>query len=53
MQGCSCKINWLVEKRTRKEHEKIIFECFDDRHALLVYSLIVESGLGFSIAMFG
>ena len=46
----SCSINcWL-----RKEHEqKFIFEYFDGRHALPVYSLIVSLGLGFSITEFG
>ena len=39
---------------SRKEHEqKFIFEYFDDRHALPVYSLIVDSGLGFSITVLG
>ena len=39
---------------SRKEHEqKFIFEYFDDRHALPAYSLIVDSGLVFSITVFG
>ena len=41
--------NW-----SRKEHEqKFIFEYFDGKHTLPVFSVIVDSGLGFSIAMFG
>ena len=44
------KLNgWL-----RKEYEqRFIFEYFDCRHALPVYSLIVDSGLGFSVTVFG
>ena len=39
---------------SRKEHEqKFIFDYFDDRHGLPIYSLIVDSGLGFSITVFG
>ena len=39
---------------SRKEHkQKLIFEYFDGKHALPIFSLIVDSGLGFSIAVFG
>ena len=39
---------------SRKEHkQKLIFEYFDGKHTLPIFSLIVDSGLGFSIAVFG